>query len=288
MGKCVSKPPCFKFLMAGMRFSLPSGPFTTSMALTFYIRTLHIEPPRLFLRATMPSDARGRIQIIPHAVTVVRAMARTRSHGYRPQGGRGLEAAARNAQGVGDCTRRSRRAGKSTGRCPSHFAGAKQAEAVDQSVEWIAKGRGSVPSMAADRLPRVPPVPQPSRALKQQGVSATHPLARLHHLTGFAGDISAAGASARRACCPARGHGDATDDGLPAHRQPPRTSLTADILHSTLAVKESTTQPALCRRTAHTVRHCPPGWAPYIEQACGGWTLRRILHFTRDGRRRSP
>jgi hypothetical protein len=113
MGRRVSKPPCFKFLMAGMRLSLPSGPFTASMALTFYIRTLCIAP-QLFLRATVRRDGRDgrrRTRCSPQAMVFVRAMVRTQGHCWRRQGAR-PEAAARNARAAGNGTRCYGRTGR--------------------------------------------------------------------------------------------------------------------------------------------------------------------------------
>lgn len=130
--------------MAGMRLSLPSRHLTTSMALTFYIPTLHQEA-RLFLRATVPSDARGPLHASPHATGMLGSMMRTQRHGGRRKGGR-RNAAARNARGstlAHACGKASRQVfpsfgGRETGRGLEPVSGAEPEERSE--------GRRSVPA----------------------------------------------------------------------------------------------------------------------------------------------
>ncbi|KAF2437777.1 hypothetical protein P171DRAFT_505453 [Karstenula rhodostoma CBS 690.94] len=140
----------------------------------------------------MPSDARRSIHGSQQAMRVLRAMVRTRSHSCRREGA-SPEAASKECTRLGTCTQRCRLAGGSVESDSSYFAGVKQAEAVGQSLAKGAAGATAEP-----------------RTLKQQGVSATESLALIHPLTGFAGDIPAASASASRVGRPARGHGQAT------------------------------------------------------------------------------
>ncbi|KAK7183049.1 uncharacterized protein CC84DRAFT_1178074 [Paraphaeosphaeria sporulosa] len=140
------------------------------------------------------------------------------------------------------CTRRSRLAGESVDSVPSHFAGVKQAEAVDQS---LAKGAAGATAE--------------SRALKQQGVSATESLARMHRLTGFAGDNPATSASAPGAGCPARGHGKATGrQHIDTRRQSSNSVALKSHPRSAVPPDNSRRQMSPARREAVTNKGPPP------------------------------
>ena len=132
MDRCVSKPPCFKFLMAGIRLSLSSGPMATSMALTFYIRTLL---PLLILRTSMPDDGGRSSEFNEQALVLLRAMARTQSHTHVGSvGQQGLHQRATTVHSELAC----RAAGTSS--FQSQSWGVKQAEALGQSsLGWISK-----------------------------------------------------------------------------------------------------------------------------------------------------
>ena len=80
MEGCVFKPPCFTFLIAGMRLSLSSGPFTASMALTIYTRTL--DNMFLLLGVTMPSDDRPSIQPGMQALMLLDPMVSAQDHAF--------------------------------------------------------------------------------------------------------------------------------------------------------------------------------------------------------------
>lgn len=101
MEGCVSKPPCFKFLIAGRRLSLSSDPFAASMALTIYIRTLD---NMFLLGATMPSDGRPSTQPSMQALMLLGGMERTQSHAFGL--GAPPEGAARSAPEDDGCTLR--------------------------------------------------------------------------------------------------------------------------------------------------------------------------------------
>ena len=217
MDRCVSKPPCFKFLMAGIRLSLSSGPMATSMALTFYIRTLL---PLLILRTSMPDDGGRSSEFNEQALVLLRAMARTQSHTHVGSvGQQGLHQRATTVHSELAC----RAAGTSS--FQSQSWGVKQAEAEGQSMERSVRrpseGRRSVPAWRQIAKGTAGATAEP-RALKQQGVPATESLAPKHPLTDpLTGSRKINLLPALQRLSMPADERPRQDDGPPAHRHPP-------------------------------------------------------------------
>lgn len=89
MEERVSRTPCFKFEIAGMRLSLSCGVSIAGIAFTFYIQRLHVIPA-LFCRSIVPNCARRSTR---QAIILTRLMIWTQSHarlhwGACPKAGR--------------------------------------------------------------------------------------------------------------------------------------------------------------------------------------------------------